>query len=73
VHVPQTLVQTITQVHVANRVDALGELNGARQLAVPVAPVVLDALQMPLINNYDDFVASGLVNLIKQLLVLVVN
>jgi hypothetical protein len=38
-----------------------------------VAPVVLDALQMPLINNYDDFVASGLVNLIKQLLVLVVN
>lgn len=73
VHVPQTLVKTVTQVHVANWVDALGELDGAGQLAISVAPVVLNAFQMPLINNDDDFLSLGFIDLFKQFLVLLIN
>jgi len=55
--VVKTLEQTITQVHVANRVDAFRELDGAGKLAVPVAPVVLNAFHVPLVDNNDDFLA----------------
>ena len=73
VHVPQALVQTVAQIHIANWVDSLGELDGAGQLAVPVAPVVLNALQVPLVHDDDDLVALGAVNLFKELLVLLVD
>jgi hypothetical protein len=42
--IPQSLEKTLSEVHVADWVDALGELNGPGQLAVSVAPVVLNAL-----------------------------
>lgn len=46
----KSLEKTFTQVHVANRVDTLREFNAARQLAVTVAPLVFDALHVPLVH-----------------------
>lgn len=71
-NIVETLEQTLAQVHVADRVDSLGELAGAGQLAVPVAPVVFNALQVPLINNDDDLFSLGGVDLLEELFVLLV-
>jgi len=71
--IPQTLVQTLAQVHVANRVNAFWELDGTRQLAVPVAPVVLDAFHVPLVDDHDNFVALGVVDLFEKLGVALVH
>jgi len=42
-------------------------------LAVPVAPVVLDALHMPLVDDDHDFLALGAVDFVEQLFVALVN
>lgn len=73
VHVVKTLVQTLAQVHVTDGVDALGELHGAGQLSVSVAPVVLDTLHVPLVHNNDNFLALAAIDLFKEFLVLLVN
>ncbi len=40
----QPLEKTFAQIHVSNRIDALRELNRARDLSISIAPVVLNAL-----------------------------
>ena len=65
--------QTLAQVHVADRVDALSELHTAGHLAVAVGPVVLNAFHVPLVHNHHHFLALGLVNLSKQVLVALVD
>ena len=72
-NIVETLEQTLAQVHVADRVDSLGELAGAGQLAVPVAPVVLDAFHVPLVDDHDNFVALGVVDLFEKLGVALVH
>ena len=72
-HVVEALEETLAQIHVADRVDALGELTGAGQLAVPVAPVVLNAFEVPLIHNNDDLFPLGRVDLLEELLILLVD
>ena len=71
--VPQTLVKTFAQVHVTDRVNAFNEFNGSGQLAVPVAPVVLDALQMPLVDNNDNFLALCAVNFVEKLFITLID
>jgi hypothetical protein len=73
VDVVKTLEETFTEVHVADGVDSFGELNGTRKLAVPVAPVVLDAFHVPLVDNDNDFFTIRAVNLFKKLFVLLIN
>ena len=46
-----TLEETLSQIHIANWVDGLLEYDTARELTISVAPVVLDTLKMPLVNN----------------------
>ena len=73
--VVKSLEQTLTQVHIANRVDALGELNRARDLTISVAPVMLNTFQVPLVNKDDNFfawLALG-VYFLEQLLVAFIN
>jgi hypothetical protein len=71
--VVKTLEKTLAQVHVSNGVDALGELNTAGQLTVPVAPVVLDTLQVPLVDQNYDLLSGSIVYFLKQLLVLLIH
>jgi hypothetical protein len=47
--VVKTLEETFSEIHIADWVDTLGELNWTRKLAIAVAPVVFDALHMPLV------------------------
>jgi len=71
--VVQSLEQTFSQVHVANRVDAFGELNGAGNLSVPVAPVMLNAFQMPLVDENDNLLALRLIDDAEKFIVFLVN
>ena len=69
--VVQSLEETLAQIHIANRVDSLGELDGARHLAVSVEPVVLNALHVPLVHKYDDLLSGfrRMIYLLEQLIV----
>ena len=73
--VVESLEETFAEVHIADRVDALGELDGARQLSVPVAPVVLNTFHMPLVDEDDDFFAglARFVYFVKENFILLVN
>lgn len=73
--VVESLEQTFTQVHVTNRVDALGELNRARHLTISVAPVMLDTFQVPLVHKDDNFFAWFALGVyfLEQLLVAFIN
>ena len=57
VDVPQTLEETLTQIHVTNWINAFWEFYTAWELTIPVAPVVLNALHVPLVDDYNDFLA----------------
>lgn len=69
----ETLEKTLTQVHIADRINTFGELNRAWQLAVSVAPVMLDTLHMPLVDDDNDSLALGLINLFEELFVLLID
>ena len=71
--VVQSLEQTIAQVHITNGVDAFGEVHTARYLTVAVAPVMLDSLQVPLVDDNDDLISLALVNLSEEVLITLVN
>jgi len=71
--VEQTLEKTFTQVHVTDGVNWLSEVYTAGQLAVTVAPMVLDALQMPLVYDDNDTSAFALVDLLEQVFIAFVN
>lgn len=72
-NVVETLEKTFTQVHVTDGINAFRELNGTRELSVSVAPVVFNTFHVPLIDNDDNFLALGTVNLFKKVLVLLIN
>ena len=42
-------------------------------MTVPVAPVVLDALHVPLVDDNNDFLALRAVNFFEEFLVLLIN
>ena len=71
--VVKALEQTLTEVHVTDRVDTLGEVNATGNLAVPVSPVMLNALHVPLVDNDDHFLATGPVNLSKEVRVALID
>jgi hypothetical protein len=55
--VVETLEKTLAQVHITDGVDGLSEDNGAGELTVAIAPVVLDTFQVPLVDEDDDLLA----------------
>ena len=71
--VVETLEETVAEVHVANWVDSLGELNAAGELAVSVGPFVLDALHVPLVDDDDDSFVGALVDGSEEILVALVD
>jgi len=73
--VVQSLEETFAQVHVSNGVNAFWELNGARNLSVPVAPVVFNAFHVPLVDEHDNLLAGlrGSVYFLEQGLVSLIN
>jgi hypothetical protein len=71
--VVEAFEQTLAEVHVTNGVDWLTEVNSAGQLSIARAPVVLNALQVPLIDEHDDLLTLRLVDQLEQILVSLVN
>lgn len=65
--------ETFTQVHVADWIDSFCELHTTRQLSVPCAPLMFDALHVPLINKNDYAMALSIVNLLEQVSIALVN
>jgi hypothetical protein len=71
--VVKALEETLAQVHVANGVNSLGELNRTGKLAVSVAPMVLNSLQMPLVDEHHDLLSRGLVYFFEELFIFLIN
>lgn len=71
--VVEALEETLAQVQVADGVDGVGEVHRARQLPVVVAPMVLDALQVPLVDKDHNLVALSTVDLLVQILIALVH
>ena len=71
--VVESLEQTFAQVHVANGVDTLRELNGARNLTVAVGPMVLNSFHVPLVDENDNLVTLSLIDFCEQILVSLID
>jgi len=69
----EALEETLAEVHVTNWIDAVREVNATGYLAVPVCPVMLDALHVPLVYNDDDLITLGLIDLLEESLVLLID
>lgn len=67
--VVQTLEETGTEIHIANWVNSLREVNASWNLSISVGPVVLDTLHVPLVDNHDHTLLRALVNGLKQVVV----
>jgi hypothetical protein len=68
----QTLEETLTKVHVSNGIDRLLEVYTSWDLAIAGAPVMLDTLKMPLVDQDNDLLSLALVNLSEEVLVTLV-
>lgn len=71
--VVESLEKTLAQVHIADGVNALGEVDAAGNLTIAVAPVMLDALQVPLVDQDDDLLALALVDLSEEVFITLVH
>jgi len=69
----QALEQALAEIHIANWIDSLREINAARHLSVPVSPVMLDSFHVPLIHNDNNLFTLSIVNLSEQVLVSLIN
>lgn len=71
--VVQAIEKTLAQVHVADWVDAFGELHAAGNLTIAMSPMMLDTLHVPLINDNDNLLSLSLVDLLEKILISLVN
>jgi len=69
----KTLEETFSQVHVTDGINGLCKDHTSWKLAVAVAPVVLDTLNMPLVHKYYDLLCLALINLLEKILIALVN
>lgn len=71
--VVQPLEQTVSEVEVADWVDAFWEVHAPGVLAVSVGPVVLDALHVELVDDYHDSLLWAAVDGLKEVIVPLVD
>ena len=71
--VVQPIKQTLAEVHVSNWIYSIREFDTARNLAIAMGPVMLNALHVPLVDNNDNFVSLSLVNLLKEIIITFIN
>ena len=71
--VVKSLEETLAQVHITDGVDGVTEDNGAGDLAIAAAPVVLNTLEMPLVNKHNYFLCRVLINLSEKILITLVH
>jgi hypothetical protein len=71
--VKEALEETLSQVHITDGVNGLSKSDWARKLTIAVAPVMLDALKMPLVHKDNDLLALALINLLEEVLVSLVD
>jgi hypothetical protein len=67
------LEKTVSEIHVANWVDALWEMHASWELAVSGGPVVLDSFHVPLVDDDDDFLLWSGIDLFEKVLISFVN
>ena len=63
------LEKTIFQIHISDLVDAFWESDASGHLPVSVSPVVLDALHVPLVYNYNDLFFGAFVDFSEQVVI----
>lgn len=52
--VVESLEKTVSEIHIADWVDALWEVDASWELTVSGSPVVLDSFHVPLVDDNDD-------------------
>jgi hypothetical protein len=67
------LEQTFPQVHVTYGVDALREDYTSGHLAIPVAPVMLNAFHVPLVHKHNDLLIGRLIYLLEDVFISLIN
>lgn len=71
--VEEALEETLSQVQIADRINGLCESHGPGKLAVPVAPMVLNAFHVPLVHNYDYPLPFASINSLEEVFIALVN
>jgi len=69
----QALEETLSQVHITDGINGLGEVDATRKLSIAVAPVVLNTFEMPLIYDHNDFFSFALIDLLEKILITLIN
>ena len=65
--------ETISKIHIADRIDALREVNRAWHLTVVMGPVVLDTFHVPLVNNDNNFLVFRLIDSLEEVIISIVD
>ena len=71
--VVKSLEETVSKIHISDRVDTLWESDGSWKLAVPSSPVVLNSLHMPLVDDNDYLLFRAFVDCCEQVIIPLVN
>jgi len=67
------LEETLSKVHITNWVDALWVNNRSWDLAISVAPMMLNTLKMPLIHNSYNFLAFAVIDMREKIFISSIN
>jgi len=71
--VVEAIEETFSKVHISDGVNAFGEFYRARNLAEAGSPVVFDSFHVHLVDDNNDFVTFGLLNLGEEVFVTLIN
>lgn len=71
--VVESLEETVSEIHIADWVDALWEVDASWKLTVSGSPVVLNAFHVPLVDHDNDSLLWCRVNLLEKVLISSVN
>ena len=67
------LEETLSQIHVSNRVNGLLEIDASWHLAISLAPEMLDSLQVPLVYYCNNCLTLTFINCSEEVLVSLVD
>jgi hypothetical protein len=65
----ESLEQTLSQVHITNGINTVLEGHRSRELAITMAPEVLNTLHVPLVHNGYDFLTLTLINVFEEVFI----
>ena len=69
----KSLEKTVSEIHIANWVDALWEMHASWELTVPGGPVVFDSFHVPLVYNDNNLLLWSWVNLLEEIFISLID